>query len=82
MKEVEIYAAQICTTYNFSIDENIPLSLLAEEIFSVIAQKEQSEINGNAGGVLIYNKSSRYIYDMTKTPAELGIKSGDLLCLV
>lgn len=82
MKEVEIYSAQLCASYNFTIDEHTPLGLIAEEVVSVIVQKEQSDINGNISDALFYDKRKKIIFDMTKTPAELGIKSGDRLCLV
>lgn len=82
MKEVEIYAAQVGKSYNFLVDENVPLSVLAEEVASIIAQKEQSDMTVLSQNTVFYDTGKGSVFDMTRTAAELGIKSGARLCIV
>ena len=82
MRELEVYAAQTSSTYDFILDENVPLCILAEEVISVICQREQSDPDGDMTGAVFYSRRTGEVYDMTKTLNELGLMSGETVCIV
>lgn len=82
MKEIEIYVTAISEKFNFRLDEYTPLAVLAEEVASMVSQREQCDINANDGKPIFYSKSRLMIFDGSRTLAELGVNTGDLLYLV
>lgn len=82
MREVEIYVTAVSEKFNFRLDENVPLAVLAEEAASMVGQREQCDIETGADEPIFYSKTRGMILDGGRTPEEIGIKTGELLYLV
>lgn len=82
MKEIDIYITAMASEFSFQLDENTPLGVLAEEVVAIICQKEQCELPSDSSKPMFYSRQVRKWFDPGMTLSELGIKSGDKLCLV
>ena len=82
MKEIEIYSASSSEYFSFNLDENTPLSVLADEVSSMLRQKEQYSGKGSSQGMIFYSTERGEILDSKKTLNELGISTGAVLCIV
>ncbi|MFT3952513.1 MAG: hypothetical protein QM689_11325 [Oscillospiraceae bacterium] len=82
MKIIEVYVSAVDRTYDFKLDENVPLYLLAEEICEMVCQKEQCNIQGDTNELLFYRNSSNGVASMHRTIHEIGIRTGEKLTLI
>lgn len=69
-------------SYDFKLDEDIVLSVITDEIASIICQKEQCGISGNKRELMLFKPANSHILSMGLSLYENGIKTGDRLVLV
>ena len=79
---VDVYVPSLDREYNFSLNENVSLSTLREEVVEMIGQKEQTQLVGDIGGMTFLSKEKEGILPENSTLAGCGIKTGALLYLV
>ncbi|MCD7773191.1 MAG: hypothetical protein LUH08_03940 [Ruminococcus sp.] len=82
MTELEIYVMAVGEKLNFQLDRRTPLNLLADEIVSMVGQKERCEINIENETLIFYSKKRHTIFNGKKTLEELDISSGETLYLI
>ncbi len=78
---VEIYSVSINKSYDFRLNENIPLHILAEEIVSIICQKEQYDHIDLSGQYMIVRENGKSL-SLSLTLRESGVQTGERLTLV
>ena len=72
---VEVFVPSLDRTYEFKLNEDVAVSVVIEEISSVICQKEQCDVEGNRCGKQQILSSNLSLY-------ENGVQSGDRLYLL
>ncbi|HCI60430.1 glutamyl-tRNA amidotransferase [uncultured Ruminococcus sp.] len=79
---VEIYVPSIDRTYDFKLNEDVVLSIVIEEITSVICQREKCSITGEKNDFLLLRAESNSILSKSLSLYENDVKTGDKLILV
>ena len=79
---VDIYAPGANQTYDFSLDENVKIELLLEEISGMICQKEHCALRGSAKELLLVSQKQKRILNSELTLSHYRITQGDRLLLV
>lgn len=79
---VDIYAPSVNQTYDFNLDENAKISLIIDEISSMICQKEQCELKGNVRELLLVSQRLESSLNPDNTLSYYNITPGDKLLLV
>lgn len=79
---VDVYAPSIDQTYEFKLDEDVPVSVITDEISSVICQKERCELQGDKALLRLFSSKSRRALTPVFSLYENGVKSGDCLIIV
>lgn len=82
MVTVDIFVPTLDKTYDFKLDENAYIRVLAEEMIEMIGQKEQSETEGEIGDIVLAKADTRMILPRNITLKEAGIHTGDKLIFV
>ncbi|MBO5474621.1 MAG: EsaB/YukD family protein [Lachnospiraceae bacterium] len=79
---VDIYVPSMGNSYDFQLDEEIPVHSLIEEISEMLGQKEHCQIEGDVRKlVLCSRKDTKLLYE-DYTLAECNVSNGDSLILV
>ncbi len=79
---VDIYVPSVDKTYDFQLNEQIPVSMVIEEISEMIGQKEHAALKGNAADLTLCSYVSRTVLNRGKTLEQEGIITGNRLLLV
>lgn len=79
---VDIYVPAVDREYNFSLNENIRISVLIEEISEMIGQKEQTVLSGDTSEITLASEEKEQILSEGMTLAECDVHTGDRLILV
>lgn len=79
---VDIFVPSLDKTYNFSLNEHVPVSSIVEEITEIIEQKERSTYKGDVGKLHLYNKKTRAPLPDKNTLAECFVTTGSYLLLL
>lgn len=79
---VDIYSPSVNQTYDFSLEEGAKISQVIDEISEMIAQKEQTGIEGDVREFLLVSRNLECILNPEKTLAYYEIRTGDKLVLV
>lgn len=79
---VEINIPAIDTEYDFSLDEDVQIKLLIEEIAEMICRKEQNKLIGNEERFSLCSVDKTCILSKNKTLRDYGINNGEKLLLV
>ena len=79
---VDIYVPSVDKTYDFQLNEQIPVSMVIEEIGEMIGQKEHATLKGNASDLTLCSYVSRTVLNREKTLEQEGIVTGNRLLLV
>lgn len=82
MIHVDIVVPSIDKTYEFTLNENIKLLYVIEEIAYVIAQNEQRSWVGEMGDLLLCNCSSGMVLPRERTLHECHVMDGNELLLI
>lgn len=79
---VDVFVPSIDRTYNFSLDENVALSVLVEELIELVERKEQTSFAGNRTTVSLISGTTRRVLPPHNTLKECGVPTGSTLLLV
>ena len=79
---VDIYVPSVDKTYDFQLNEQIPVSMVIEEISEMIGQKEHAALKGNVADLTLCSYVSRTVLNREKTLEQEGIITGNRLLLV
>lgn len=79
---VDIFVPSVDKTYNFSLNENIAVHTIIDEIEEMIAQKEQTILRGESSAMELWLKETKSMLSREHTLAENGVKTGCFLILV
>ncbi|MBQ5561601.1 MAG: hypothetical protein IIT46_17745 [Lachnospiraceae bacterium] len=78
---VDIVVPVLDKVYDFTLEENAPVSVLVEEIAEIIAQKEQCEMCGIADNIMLVSMETSEILPQNKTLNECGVHTGSRILL-
>lgn len=79
---VEIKVPALDKTYDFQLEENVPLGELRKEIGEIICRKEQLSLKGDVKDLLIWDANGKRQLLLEKTAYENGLRTGDCILLV
>ncbi len=79
---VEIYVPSLDKSYDFKLNEDVVVSVIIEEVNSVICQKEQCSVEGKGNNFLLLKTDTNQVLSMNLSLFENDIKAGDVLILV
>ncbi len=79
---VDIYVPSIGNTYDFQLDEEVPVGSVIEEISEMIGQKEHCRIVGDMTKLMLCAGKGRQILHKDYTLEQCHIITGDSLILV
>ncbi|MBD5450247.1 MAG: hypothetical protein HDR28_08875 [Lachnospiraceae bacterium] len=79
---VDVYVPAVDREYDFSLDQNVEISLIIEEISEMIAYKEHSEIVGSVEELVLCDRENGRILEGSKTLCASRIQTGSKLMLV
>ncbi len=79
---VEIKVPALDKTYDFQLEENVPLGELRKEIGEIICRKEQLSLKGDVNDLLIWDANGKRQLLLEKTAYENGLRTGDCILLV
>lgn len=79
---VEVFVPSLDRTYEFKLNEDVAVSVVIEEISSVICQKEQCDVEGNRSEFILVLCGKQQILSSNLSLYENGVQSGDRLYLL
>lgn len=79
---VDIYVPSTGNTYDFQLDEEIPVGNVIEEISEMIGQKEHCQLVGDMSKLMLCVGKDKQILHKDYTLSECHIVTGDSLILV
>ncbi|MBR0091358.1 MAG: glutamyl-tRNA amidotransferase [Lachnospiraceae bacterium] len=79
---VDVYVPAVDKEYNFSLDEEVSVKTILDEIIEMIEQKEQTKLKGNQDDMLLCDKKNGKVLARTNSLKECGILNGDSMILV
>lgn len=79
---VEIAVPSTDGSYEFKLNEDVPVGILLEEICSVVSEKEQCSVSDNGEPLILFNYQRKTELSPNMTLYENGITSGDKLYLL
>ncbi|MBE6734025.1 MAG: hypothetical protein E7563_01615 [Ruminococcaceae bacterium] len=79
---VEISVPYIDKKYEFKLNEDIPVSVIIEELCSVISEKEQCPVTGGKDKLMLFNVDRGVALSGERTLYESNISVGDSLILI
>ena len=79
---VDIYVPSIDMTYNFMLDEQVPVEAIVEELVEMVERKEQTTFVGNRSKVQLIDRATRRSLPKENTLLECSIATGSTLLLI
>lgn len=79
---VDIYVPAVDKEYDFTLNTNVKIRMVIEEIAEMIAHKEQSEIVGSAEDFILCDRDRNTKLPDNMTLRECKIQTGSRLLLV
>lgn len=79
---VDIYVPAVDKAYDFTLNADIKIRTIIEEIAEMIAQKEQAEIVGDIECFMLCDGDRNKVLPTNMTLGECGIKTGSRMILV
>lgn len=68
-------------SYDFQMDENVPLCDACEEIVDMICRRNQCELRGDEKECMLWDAERGAVLPMDKTPLVSGLQTGSRLIL-
>lgn len=81
MITIDVFVPMIGKTYDFSIDENIIVETIIEEITELIIQKENF-VSSEVSDMYLFSNSDNQMLNKMFSLKENGIDTGDRLFLI
>ena len=79
---VDIFIPSVDKTYDFQLDENVPVAVVIDEISEMIEEKEKTALQGDAGQLRLCDPAGERELDKERTLSESRITTGSRLILV
>lgn len=79
---VDVMVPSIGRQYNFSLEEQAPVSMLIAEIAEVICQKESCRLEGSAEALTLWSQEHKVMLSGEASLSQYGIVNGNRLMLV
>lgn len=79
---VDLEVSSLGRTYQFSLDEDTPVSLLIIEIAEMICQKEHCTLDGSVEELSLYSRRKNCALDKSGTLLEQLVDGADYLILI
>ncbi len=79
---VDIYVPSVDKTYDFQLNEQIPVAMVLEEISEMIGQKEHAALKGNISDLILCSYDTGAALSKEKNLEQAGIITGNKLLLV
>ena len=79
---VDIYVTSLDKTYQFSLNERVPIRSVILEITEMIEQKERVKLNGDSESMRLYNPATASVLPVENSLADCYIRSGQRLIFV
>lgn len=79
---VDVVVPALNRTYNFNLDEEVPIRVLIEEISELICKKERSDPEGDRARFVMGSIDRRECFDPEESLRSYSVKQGDKLILV
>ncbi len=79
---VEIKVPALDKTYDFQLEENVPLGDVRREIGEIICRKEQLSLKGDVNNLFMWDANEKRQLALEETAYENGLKTGDCILLV
>lgn len=68
-------------SYDFQIDEDVPIGVVRNELADIICRSNQCEMDGQASNLMIWDKRRNVMLDMQRTGYENGLETGSELVM-
>lgn len=78
---VDVYVPSVGKEYNFSLNENVAVHTVIDEIAEMIGQKEQTFLSGDISGLMLFSREMQVVLPLDRTLTEAGITAGSSLIL-
>lgn len=79
---VDINVPAVDKNYNFSLNEDVHIKSVIDEVTEMIGQKEHADLCGDIGQLNLFHLSGMRALPRENTLNECGVKNGDTLLLV
>lgn len=79
---VDVFVPALDKAYNFSLNEEVPVSMLIEEITEVVERKEKNAFAGEREKLHLYCSGTRQQLPNSNTLLECAVGTGNLLILI
>ena len=79
---VDVYMPSIDDSYDFLLDENVPVEQVIVEISEMIAKKATGKAQTNSEAFLMCSMEQNHLLDKKQTLYENGIRDGSRLMMV
>lgn len=79
---VDIFIPALDKTYHFSLNEEVPVSMLIDEVTEMVGRKERSTFGGNREDLHLYCKKTQQLLPRQNTLLDCAVSTGNLLILV
>lgn len=79
---VDVYIPSVDDSYDFMLDENVPMEQIITEISEMVSKKVQGRSIGDSAGFMMCSMGNREVLDKNQTLYLNGIRDGDRLMLV
>ena len=79
---VEITVPSTDGTYEFKLNEDVLVSMVIDELCSVISEKERCDMPANADSFVLFSADKGVMLSKTLTLYENGVINGDRLILI
>lgn len=79
---IDIHVPALNMTYDFSVDENLPIRSVITYMKERILEREQCESEGDPKGLILCDLERKLILKDNNTLAEYGIENGAELMLL
>ena len=79
---VEITVPSTDGTYEFKLNEDVSVSMVIDELCSVISEKERCDMPANADSFVLFSADKGVMLSKALTLYENGVINGDRLILI
>ena len=79
---VDVTVPSLEKIFEFKLNEDVPVSIVTDEIISVVCQKEKCGLQGDKNNMMLLKLENREILDMDRSLYQNNVNTGDNLILV
>lgn len=79
---VDVFIPALDKTYNFSLNEEVSVSVLIDEITEMVERKERSSFGGDRHELHLFCRKTQQMLPNRNTLRECAVVTGSLLILV